>query len=185
MPDIKNKFSKSTQNILEETKVLFLLGADEINFSAIPASTFVIYIGHHGDRAAARADLILPGAAYTEKNSTYVNLEGRIQKTSCAVKSPGNAIEDWVVIRDIARYLLEKELNYKNIGDIRDGMAKRNRLFAQGNDNKIHTAKPNLNIGRVLDFAGDKFTSLIANYYHSDVISRNSRTMNLCSKEIS
>ncbi|MGG5808362.1 NADH-quinone oxidoreductase subunit NuoG [Falsiroseomonas sp. CW058] len=78
---------------------LWLLGADGFDTSAIPASTFVIYQGHHGDRAAARADVILPGAAYTEKDATYVNTEGRAQRAWLAVHAPGDAREDWRIIR--------------------------------------------------------------------------------------
>ena len=62
--------------------VLWLLGADEFDASAIAPETFVIYQGHHGDRGAARADVVLPGAAYTEKSGTYVNTEGRVQRTA-------------------------------------------------------------------------------------------------------
>ncbi|WP_237213892.1 NADH-quinone oxidoreductase subunit NuoG [Falsiroseomonas oryziterrae] len=79
--------------------VLWLLGADGIEPGAIAPSTFVIYQGHHGDRGAARADLILPGAAYTEKDATYVNTEGRAQRAWLAVHAPGEAREDWRIIR--------------------------------------------------------------------------------------
>ena len=79
--------------------VLWLLGADGFDPAAIPAETFVVYQGHHGDRAAARADVILPGAAYTEKDATYVNTEGRAQRAWLAVHAPGEAREDWRIIR--------------------------------------------------------------------------------------
>ncbi len=69
--------------------ILWLLGADALDTSAIGADTFVIYQGHHGDAGAARADVILPGAAYTEKDGTYVNTEGRVQQGFLAVKPPG------------------------------------------------------------------------------------------------
>ena len=79
--------------------VLWLLGADEFDTAAIGADTFVIYQGHHGDAARARADVILPGAAYTEKNGTYVNTEGRVQRGALAVYPPGEAREDWKILR--------------------------------------------------------------------------------------
>jgi NADH-quinone oxidoreductase subunit G len=81
--------------------VLYLLGADEI---ALPqsGSTFVIYQGSHGDKSAHRADVILPGAAYTEKSATYVNIEGRAQVTERAVFPPGDAKEDWAIIRALS-----------------------------------------------------------------------------------
>jgi NADH-quinone oxidoreductase subunit G len=79
--------------------VLWLLGADGFDPAAIAPSTFVIYQGHHGDRAAARADVILPGAAYTEKDATYLNTEGRAQRAWLAVHAPGEAREDWRITR--------------------------------------------------------------------------------------
>jgi NADH-quinone oxidoreductase subunit G len=78
---------------------LWLLGADGFDPAAIAPSTFVIYQGHHGDRAAARADVILPGAAYTEKDGTYLNTEGRAQRGHMAVHAPGEAREDWRILR--------------------------------------------------------------------------------------
>ena len=76
--------------------VLFLLGADEIE---VPAGAFVIYQGSHGDKGAHRADVILPGAAYTEKSGTYVNTEGRVQMAARATFPPGDAKEDWAILR--------------------------------------------------------------------------------------
>src|SRR5947207_12573335 len=75
--------------------VLVLLGADEVK---VPDGTFVVYIGTHGDRGAHRADVILPGAAYTEKSGLYVNTEGRVQVTGRASFPPGEAREDWAII---------------------------------------------------------------------------------------
>ena len=83
--------------------LLWLLGADEFDTAAIGADTFVVYQGHHGDRGAARADVILPGAAYTEKNGTYVNTEGRVQRGFLATFPPGEAREDWRIIRALQR----------------------------------------------------------------------------------
>lgn len=85
--------------------VLFLLGADEIK---MPDGTFVVYIGTHGDRGAHRADVILPGAAYTEKTGIYVNTEGRAQMTNRAGFPPGNAREDWAIIRALSEALGKK-----------------------------------------------------------------------------
>ena len=79
--------------------LLWLLGADEFDTGAIGAGTFVVYQGHHGDRGAARADVILPGAAYTEKSGTWVNTEGRVQRGFLAVQPPGEAREDWAILR--------------------------------------------------------------------------------------
>ncbi|MBV1706308.1 MAG: NADH-quinone oxidoreductase subunit NuoG [Hyphomicrobiales bacterium] len=82
--------------------VIFLLGADEID---IAPGAFVVYIGTHGDRGAHRADVILPGAAYTEKSGTYVNTEGRVQMADRASFPPGDAREDWAVLRALSEVL--------------------------------------------------------------------------------
>ncbi|MBM3637402.1 MAG: NADH-quinone oxidoreductase subunit G, partial [Alphaproteobacteria bacterium] len=79
--------------------ILYLLGVDEIE---APQGTFVIYQGTHGDRGAHRADVILPGATYTEKSGLYVNTEGRVQLANRAIFPPGEAREDWAVIRGLA-----------------------------------------------------------------------------------
>jgi len=79
-------------------KLTFLLGADDVKADAIEGS-FKVYVGHHGDKGAALADVILPAAAYAEKSGTYVNLEGRVQRGDRAVFPPGDAREDWAIFR--------------------------------------------------------------------------------------
>ena len=91
--------------------VLFLLGADE---TKAPDGTFVVYIGTHGDRGAHRADVILPGAAYTEKSGIYVNTEGRVQMANRAAFPPGEAREDWAIIRALSE-ALGKKLGYDSL----------------------------------------------------------------------
>jgi len=85
--------------------VLFLLGADE---TKVPDGTFVVYIGTHGDAGAHRADVILPGAAYTEKSAIYVNTEGRVQIAGRASFPPGEAREDWAIIRALSEAVGKK-----------------------------------------------------------------------------
>ena len=85
--------------------LLWLLGADEFDTARIGANTFVVYQGHHGDAGAARADVILPGAAYTEKHGTYVNTEGRVQRGFLAVYPPGEAREDWKILRAFSQVI--------------------------------------------------------------------------------
>src|SRR5207244_8891018 len=82
--------------------VVFLLGADEI---AVAPGAFTVYIGTHGDRGANRADVILPGAAYTEKSGIYVNTEGRVQMAARASFPPGDAREDWAILRALSDQL--------------------------------------------------------------------------------
>ena len=101
-----------------EVDVLFNLGADEIDITDGP---FVIYQGSHGDRGAHRADVILPGAAYTEKEATYVNTEGRVQMTKKAAFPPGDAREDWTIIRALSDRLAQT-LPYDSLGELRTAL---------------------------------------------------------------
>merc|ERR1719266_2488964 len=106
-------------------KVLWMLGADSgaISREDLPSDCFVIYQGHHGDAGAAMADCVLPGAAYTEKQGTYVNMEGRAQQTYPALVPPGQARVDWKIIRVLSEVLDEK-LPFDNIGELRARMAE-------------------------------------------------------------
>jgi NADH-quinone oxidoreductase subunit G len=100
--------------------VLFSLGADEMK---VPDGTFVVYIGTHGDRGAHRADVILPGAAYTEKSGIYVNTEGRVQMANRAAFPPGDAREDWAIVRALSD-VLGKKLPYDSLSALRQAMFK-------------------------------------------------------------
>jgi NADH-quinone oxidoreductase subunit G len=100
--------------------VLFLLGADEIK---VPDGTFVVYIGTHGDRGAHRADVILPGAAYTEKSGIFVNTEGRVQMANRAGFPPGEAREDWAIVRALSD-VLGKKLPYDSLPALRQAIFK-------------------------------------------------------------
>ena len=101
--------------------VLFLLGADEID---VPAGAFVVYIGTHGDRGAHRADVILPGAAYPEKSGIYVNTEGRVQMANRAAFPPGEAREDWAILRALSD-VLGKTLPFDSLGATAAGAVRR------------------------------------------------------------
>ena len=87
---------------LRDMELVWLLGADDFDLSTIAPDAFVIYQGHHGDAGARRADVILPGAAYTEKDALYVNMEGRVQQAKRAVHPPGLAREDWKILRALS-----------------------------------------------------------------------------------
>jgi NADH-quinone oxidoreductase subunit G len=100
--------------------VLFLLGADELK---VPDGTFVVYIGTHGDAGAHRADVILPGAAYTEKSGIFVNTEGRAQMANRAGFPPGEAREDWAIIRALSE-VLAKKLPYDSLAALRQAIFK-------------------------------------------------------------
>jgi NADH-quinone oxidoreductase subunit G len=97
--------------------VLFLLGADELDMNAI-GDAFTVYIGTHGDAGAHRADVILPGSAYTEKSGTYVNTEGRVQMTNRAGFAPGQAKEDWAILRALSDVLGHK-LPFDSLAQLR------------------------------------------------------------------
>jgi NADH-quinone oxidoreductase subunit G len=98
--------------------VLFLLGADELD---VPPGAFVIYIGTHGDAGAHRADVILPGAAYTEKSGLYVNTEGRVQMANRANFPPGEAREDWAILRALSQ-TLGRRLPYDSLAQLRKAL---------------------------------------------------------------
>uniref|UniRef100_A0A1I8PNE9 NADH-ubiquinone oxidoreductase 75 kDa subunit, mitochondrial n=1 Tax=Stomoxys calcitrans TaxID=35570 RepID=A0A1I8PNE9_STOCA len=104
-----------------QPKVLFLLGADagKISREQLPKDCFVVYIGHHGDNGASIADAVLPGAAYTEKQATYVNTEGRAQQTLSAVSPPGMAREDWKILRALSE-VTGTPLPYDTLDDLRN-----------------------------------------------------------------
>ena len=104
-----------------EFKFLYLLGVDKINFDK--KDKFVVYQGSHGDRGAEIADIILPGAAYTEKNGLFINLEGKLQKAYKASYPPGDAREDWVIFKDLAN-MIKKPLSYSNVKNLRDSINK-------------------------------------------------------------
>src|SRR5690606_24960824 len=101
-------------------ELVILLGADEVpaaNFSR----AFKVYIGHHGDRGAQSADLVLPGASYAEKHGTYVNIEGRVQRSERAAFAPGDAREDWTILRALSD-IIGKPLAFDRFDQLRAAM---------------------------------------------------------------
>lgn len=170
--------SLSTTEMLEEDMdVLFLMGADEVKVSS--KKTFIIYIGSHGDKGAQQADVILPSAAYTEKSATYVNLEGRVQRTKLAVFAPNEAKEDWLIIKELS-WKAGVQLDYKSVADIRVKMAAENAIFANLDVVTKHTISQE--VGKMKDFSSDSYENPIQNFYMTDPISRASRTMAECTK---
>ena len=158
--------------------VLWLLGADEFDTAAIGASTFVVYQGHHGDRGAARADVILPGAAYTEKNGTYVNTEGRVQHGQRAVFPPGDAREDWKILRAFSA-VIGKTLPYDDLQAIRARLTAVNAIFGRPDIlPRFGCSDMSGPPAGILETAA--FAPAIANYYQTDPISRASPTMAAC-----
>jgi NADH-quinone oxidoreductase subunit G len=164
-------------------RAVFLLGADEIDTSAL-ANSFTVYVGTHGDAGVRYADVILPGAAYAEKHGTWVNMEGRVQRGLRAVFPPGDAREDWTIFRALSA-VLGAALPYDDLGSLRA---------------RIATGWPHLGAVGALpadvpDFAppmlgcpmvppsGELQTS-IDNYYLTNAVARASETMAECVAQI-
>jgi NADH-quinone oxidoreductase subunit G len=154
--------------------VVFLLGADEID---IAPGAFVVYQGSHGDRGAHRADVILPGAAYTEKNGTYVSTEGRVQRARRAVFPPGEAAEDWAILRALSDRL-GHTLPFDRLDELRAAMTR--AVPHLGDPDAIAPGDPAA--VEALARAGgtpsaDPFAPAIADFYLTNPIARASRTM--------
>ena len=159
-------------------EVLFLLGADEVD---APAGAFVVYIGTHGDHGAHRADVILPGAAYTEKSGLYVNTEGRVQIANRASFPPGEAREDWAILRALSE-TLGKRLAYDSLGQLRRAL-----FAAHPHLQRIDQAMPG-DAADIRALAGkggttDKapFRQAFDDFYLTNPIARSSAVMAECS----
>ncbi|MBB4199165.1 NADH-quinone oxidoreductase subunit G [Rhodoblastus sphagnicola] len=155
--------------------LLFLVGADEI---AIEPGAFVVYVGTHGDRGAHRADVILPGAAYTEKSGLYVNTEGRVQMTDRAGFPPGDAREDWAIFRALSA-VLDKTLPFDSLAQLRALLTRAVPHFA-GIDQieKGDAGALKLPAG---DISAAALVSPITDFYLTNPISRASKVMAECS----
>jgi len=158
-----------------EIGVVYLLAADEIDTKRL-GKAFVIYQGHHGDAGAHRADVILPGAAYTEKPGTYVSTEGRVQLAQRAVYPPGDAREDWTILRALSGHL-GKVLPYDTLNQVRSRLVAVNKTFAAIDQQAAGTWGGFGAAGQVSDAP---FASPIVNFYMTCPISRSSRTMAEC-----
>ena len=159
-------------------KVLLSLGADDVDYTKF-ADSFIVYIGHHGDKGAHAADIILPAAAYTEKPGTYVNTEGRVQFADKAVFAPGDAREDWTILRALAD-ALGVEVGFDDFSQLRAAMVAQ---------------VPALGVEALADYgalpAADKAARAegkvgypIADFYMTNPVARASATMQRCSAEL-
>jgi NADH-quinone oxidoreductase subunit G len=150
--------------------ILFLFGQDNLNFKK--KNEFIIYVGSHGDKGAEMADVILPGATYTEQDGYYINLEGKIQKAYKASYPPGDAKEDWEIINELSELLKRKKI-YKNKDELVDRMMNYLKL-----DQKIYN-KDKI----ITEFFSEKIVIDHFDYYYSNVIARASKTMSECRNE--
>ncbi|HWW64992.1 MAG TPA: NADH-quinone oxidoreductase subunit NuoG [Sphingomonadaceae bacterium] len=161
-----------------DLKALFLLGVDETDLSAF-ADTFTIYIGTHGDRGVGVADVILPGASYAEKPGTWVNMEGRVQRGQRAVFPPGDAREDWTILRALSD-VLGRTLPFDSLDGLR----------AQLGECHPHLAEEGLSEVAPLGDAGaapavsGSIAYPFADFYLTNPIARASETMQRCSAEL-
>jgi NADH-quinone oxidoreductase subunit G len=162
-----------------ELDVLFLLGADEYDMSAM-GKAFVVYLGTHGDAGAHRADVILPAATYTEKSATYVNTEGRVQVTTRAVFPPGDAKEDWAIIRALSG-VIGKPLPYNSLNQLRAAIyaefphLARIDQIAPGSPADVKTLA-----GAKVKTTAARFTLPVEDFYLSNPIARASAVMGEC-----
>jgi len=170
-------FVPATQNP-ETPEVVYLLGADELDLAKL-GKAFVVYQGHHGDRGAHRADVILPGAAYTEKNGIYVNLEGRVQLGRLASTPPGEAREDWKIVRALSD-ALGKPLPYNTLEALRQKLVQAHPVFVPIGQVTPVASTPWS--GAAGTPSGGAFAYPIANFYMTDPISRASATMAECTE---
>jgi len=160
-------------------EALWLLGADGFDASRIPASAFVIYQGHHGEAAAARADVILPGAAYTEKDGTWVNTEGRVQRGHMAVTPPGEAREDWRIIRAASQFL-GVTLPFDTLDALRAEMAAAHPVFARLDQAPLPGCTDDAGPEGAGAVGAEPFILPITNYWQVDPITRASDVMAEC-----
>src|SRR5439155_13640097 len=157
--------------------LLFLLGADEID---IAPGAFVVYIGTHGDAGAHRADVILPGAAYPEKSGIYVNTEGRLQMAGRASFPPGDAREDWAILRALSD-VLGSRLPYDSLAQLRTALFKAHPHLQRVDRIEGGSAA---DIAKLASLGGspDKapFVSAIEDFYLTNAIARASAVMAEC-----
>jgi NADH-quinone oxidoreductase subunit G len=158
-----------------EIGAVYLLAADEIDMERL-GKAFVIYQGHHGDAGAHRADVILPGAAYTEKPGTYVNTEGRVQAGRRAGYPPGDAREDWAILRALSERL-GKTLPYDSLEQVRSRLISVNKVFAAIDQQTPGAWGP---FGKPGTTSDAPFVPAIDNFYMTCPISRASKTMADC-----
>ena len=173
------KGGKATAEIARDCDLVFLLGADEVDMKTIKG--FTVYVGSHGDAGAHRADVILPGSAYTEKSGTYVNTEGRVQIANRATFAPGDAKEDWAILRALSAEVGHK-LPFDSLAQLRTGlygeyphMALIDEVAAGNADDVKKLA------GKAGKTGAAAFVSPVADFYMTNPIARASKVMAECS----
>ncbi len=174
---------RDTQGILDgaeagDIEAVYLLGADEVDMAKL-GKAFVIYQGHHGDAGAHAADVILPGAAYTEKPGTYVNTEGRVQLARRAAFPPGDAREDWTIIRALSA-VLGDALPFDDLASLRRQLHEVCPHFARIDEAEA-ASWGEFGVAGAMNSA--PFALPVTNFYMTDSISRASEIMAQCTRE--
>ncbi|MEN8859699.1 NADH-quinone oxidoreductase subunit NuoG [Qipengyuania flava] len=165
--------------VAAKPKVVFSLGADEMDFEPF-ADALKVYIGHHGDRGAHAADIILPAASFAEKDGTYVNTEGRVQFAEKAVFAPGDAREDWTILRALAD-ALKVEVGFDSFAELQAAMIR--EVPALGEEGlAAYGALPKG--GSVAKAEGRIAAYPIKDFYLTNPIARASAVMQQCSSEL-
>lgn len=178
--------SESSSNILKKIdsnkiKMVILHAVDDNIDLGKLKDTFVVYIGSHGDQSAQIANVILPAAAYSEKDATYINVEGRSQKAVRAIAAPGQAKQDWLIIKELADKLTI-DLGFKNLAELRHLIATQHpKLLNIDLITKSEWVKSN----DVSDLLEEKLFIKPFDFYLTNPITRASRTLNKCSNELS
>lgn len=162
-----------------EIEAVFLIGADEIDVSRLK-NAFVVYMGTHGDRGAPVADVILPAAAWTEKNATWVNTEGRVRRTRLAVFPPGEAREDWKILRALSE-ALGRTVPLDTLEQVRARMVE---LAPQLSSVDVIQPAAWGPFGRPGPVHDEPFRSPVTDFYLTNPVTRASPTMRRCSREI-
>ncbi|HKU08182.1 MAG TPA: NADH-quinone oxidoreductase subunit NuoG [Bradyrhizobium sp.] len=163
--------------VAAKPKVLLSLGADEVDYAKF-AGSMIVYIGHHGDKGAHAADVILPASAYTEKAGTYVNTEGRVQWSDKAVFAPGDAREDWTILRALAD-AFGVSVGFDSFDELRDLMIS--EVPALGSEGLADYGS-DLPLG--CGSASGPITYPVKDFYMTNPIARASATMQRCSAEL-
>jgi NADH-quinone oxidoreductase subunit G len=158
-------------------ELMLLLGADEMPADRLEGA-YKIYIGHHGDNGARQADLVLPGAAYAEKHGTYVNTEGRVQRGEKAAFPPGEAREDWAILRAVSE-LAGKKLKFDSFAQLRAAMVKEHPQLGRDGLIDLKWSPPRLDAK-----ASGPIRYPITDFFLTNAICRNSPTMQRCSEEL-
>ena len=179
MAALEMEFSRNKSFDVSDVGLIYLLGVDNMEtLENINHQSFVIYQGHHGDAGAHRADIVFPGAAYTEKDGIYMNTEGRVQRARKATFPPGEAKEDWTILRALSNHI-EMPMAFNNLAELRAEMTAQYPAF--GVFDEVPVNEWGVFGGAAHNVTDAPFVNPIENFYMTNVICHASETMKRCS----